>query len=109
MHPTLLHNQLKVADLCRAFGVTRLEVFGSAADGRFDPSRSDYDFVARFELRPEASMARRFIGFSEALEHLLGRPVDLMTDHDVANPYLRAAIDATRTTVYAEPAAEALV
>jgi hypothetical protein len=109
MNTTLIQNQAKVADVCRAFGVTRLDVFGSAADGRFDPTRSDYDFVARFAPSPEASMARRFIGFSEALEELLGRPVDLMTDHEVANPYLRAAIDATRTNVYAEPVAEAFV
>lgn len=109
MHDDLTARLPQVAALCRAHGVSRLEVFGSAADGRFDPTRSDYDFVARFAPRPAESMARRYLGFTQALEDLLGRPVDLMTDHEIANPYLRAAVEATRVTVYAEPAAEALV
>ena len=49
------------------------------------------------------------LGFNEALEQLLERPVDLMTDHRIENPFLRAAVNASRKTVYAEPPAEALV
>jgi predicted nucleotidyltransferase len=109
MHTDLLRHQAEIAQMCRLYGVRQLEVFGSAADGRFDAARSDYDFVARFAPDAGASMARRFLAFTEALEALLGRPVDLMTDHAIANPYLRAAVDATRVTVYVEPAAEALV
>ena len=30
--------------LCRRFGVRRLDLFGSAATGRFDPALSDLDF-----------------------------------------------------------------
>lgn len=41
-----------IAELCRRFGVRRLDLFGSAAMGRFDPQRSDLDFLVEFE--PEA-------------------------------------------------------
>ena len=88
-------------------GVVALDVFGSAADGRFDPSRSDYDFIVRFGPREGDSLARRYIAFSEALESLLGRHVDVMTDHPIANPYLRAAVEATRRALYVEPTAQA--
>ena len=102
MEPTLVTRQAEIAALCRQFGVSRLEVFGSASVGGFDPATSDYDFIARFASRPEVSMARRFLGFSDALEALLGRKVDLMTDRLIANPYLRAAVDSSRKMVYAE-------
>ncbi len=98
-----------VTALCRAHGVSRLEVFGSAADGRFVPGRSDYDFIARFDARGEPSLGRRFVAFAEALEGLLGRPVDLMTDHPIENPYLRRAIDASRQLVFSDEAAETSV
>jgi predicted nucleotidyltransferase len=109
MEPALVNKQAEVAALCRQFGVSRLEVFGSAAVGGFDPASSDYDFIASFSARSGVSMARRFLGFSDALETLLGRKVDLMTDRPIENPYLRAAVDASRRTVYAESPSEAPV
>ena len=109
MESQLAQRQPDVAALCRRFGVSRLEVFGSAAVGEFDPASSDYDFIARFAAQPGVSMARRFLIFGEALELLLGRKVDLMTDRPIDNPYLRAAIDATRLTIYAESPSEAFV
>jgi predicted nucleotidyltransferase len=39
----------RVADVCKRFGVRRLDVFGSAADGSFDPATSDIDFLVEFE------------------------------------------------------------
>ena len=96
-----------IARLCQAHGVLVLEVFGSAADGRFDTARSDYDLIARFAPDTSQSLGRRFVAFSEALEALLGRPVDLMTDHPIENPYLSAAVSATRRLVYAQPSAKA--
>lgn len=107
IEPQLASQHNAIAALCHAHGVLALEVFGSAADGRFDAARSDYDLIARFAPDASQSLARRFVAFSEALEALLGRPVDLMTDHPIENPYLRAAVSATRRLVYAQPTAEA--
>ena len=109
MESKLAQKLADVAALCRRFGVARLEVFGSASASGFDPLSSDYDFIARFVPQSGVSMARRFLGLSDALEALLERRVDLMTDRPIENPYLRAAVDATRTTVYDESSSEALV
>ena len=109
MQAKLVNQYAAIAALCRRFGVSRLEVFGTASTGEFDPASSDYDLIARFSAQPGVSMARRFLGFSDALEALLERKVDLMTDHPIANPYLRAAVNASRTMVYAETPSEALV
>lgn len=104
--PLLAHHDQIVA-LCRRYGVERLEVFGSAADGRFDPARSDFDVIARMAPDPKASLARRYLGFIDAIEALLGRPVDVLSDGPIENPYLRHAVNAPRRTLHAEPAAHA--
>ncbi len=110
LEPGLAARRSALAALCREHGVATLDVFGSAADGRFDPQRSDYDFIARFV--PDAagpSLGRRFVDFAEALEALLGRRVDLMTDHAIENPYLRRAIEASRVRLFDDATAEASV
>jgi len=58
----LIDHHDEIVKLCRAYGVERLEVFGSAADGRFDPARSDFDFIVRLAPLPGSSLARRYLG-----------------------------------------------
>lgn len=98
----------EVDRLCHVHGVSALEVFGSASDGTFDAKTSDYDFIVRFAPRPAESLARRWVAFSEDLELLLGRPIELISDQPVANPYLQRAIDSSRQTLYVEQTAQAL-
>lgn len=78
----------ELQDLCRRFRVRRLEVFGSAARGDFDPARSDIDFLVEFAA--EADDLARFVDFKEALEILLARRVD---------PVDRKAIEASRNYI----------
>ena len=40
-----------IAELCRRYGVQRLDVFGSAVSGRFDPKTSDLDFLVTLTNR----------------------------------------------------------
>ena len=95
--------------LCREFGVERLEVFGSAASERFDARHSDVDLIVKFAARPsQCSLAERYVALCEALEALLHRPVDMMTDHPIENPYLNRSIVQTRRTIYESSAAQAL-
>jgi predicted nucleotidyltransferase len=37
-----------IAHVCRAHGVSRLQVFGSATSERFDSENSDVDFLVEF-------------------------------------------------------------
>lgn len=89
-----------IAALCRQFGVLRLDVFGSAAKGTFDPATSDLDFVASFADRDVPGYATRYLRFAEGLEDLLERPVDLITEQGIKNPYFREEVDDTRRSVY---------
>ena len=87
--------------LCRRFHVRRLDLFGSAARGDFDPERSDIDFLVEFDrVHPEALSLNTYFGLKEALEALLGRPVDLVEPGAMPNPYLKASIEGSREPVF---------
>lgn len=81
----------ELAELCRRFHVRRLDVFGSAARGDFDPARSDLDFLVEFESLQPGAYVDAFFGLKEELEELFARPVDLLTRKGVeASPnYIR--------------------
>jgi len=89
--------------LCDRFGVRRLDLFGSAATGRFDPARSDLDFLVEFEPMPPGPYAKACRGLREGLERLFGRSIDLLTEPALVNPYLRRQIESEKRTLYPAP------
>ena len=96
--PPLLAEHLEpLRELCRRYGVERLEVFGSAAKGTFDPASSDLDFIARFRDRGDPDYGDRFCDFADAAEKLFNRRVDLLTEKMIRNPYFKADLEASRT------------
>ncbi len=79
MHADIAEKREELIALCRRYDVARLAVFGSAARGTgFDPTRSDADFLIEFKPGSALPPLERFLGLAEALERLLGRPVDLV-------------------------------
>ena len=101
MHLAIETHRAEIEGLCRAFAVTRLELYGSAARGDdFDIERSDADFLVEFGPT-DTPPFQRFFGFRAALAEVLGRPVDLTSIGAVRNPHLKTAIDRDRTHVFA--------
>jgi len=91
----------EIEALCRRHGVCRLEVFGSAADGTFDPRSSDIDFLVEFGTLAPGTRADAYFGLLEDLERLLGRHVDLVMTRAVRNPYFLERIESSRVVLYA--------
>lgn len=91
----------EIHELCRRFGVRRLDLFGSAARGDFDPARSDLDFLYEFEDKAPGGYADAFFGLKVSLELLFGRPVDLVAESAIRNPYFRASVKQSRAPLYA--------
>jgi predicted nucleotidyltransferase len=92
-----------IAELCRRFGVRRLDLFGSAATGRFDPAKSDLDFLVAFEEMPPGKYAKAYFGLREGLETLFQRRADVLTEGSIENPYLRRSIEAERRPLFPTP------
>ena len=91
MHAVVSSRLDALAELCRQFHVRRLEVFGSAARGDdFDPARSDADFLVEFESDVKLDITT-LLDVQEALEQVIGRPVDLVERQAVeeSGNYLR--------------------
>jgi predicted nucleotidyltransferase len=76
-------------------------LFGSAARGDFDPESSDLDFLVELEALSPARYASAYFALKEGLEKLFGRPVDLVTESGLANPYFRQRVQAERRNLYA--------
>jgi predicted nucleotidyltransferase len=101
IHADIAEKRQELIALCRRYDVARLEVFGSAARGTdFDPTRSDADFLVEFRAGSTLSPLEQFFGLTEALEELLGRPVDLVEPSALKNPFIRAAVNRSREIVY---------
>jgi len=87
--------------VCRKFGVLRLDLFGSAADGSFDPRRSDLDFLVEFGPPRGTNAFHQFFGFQFALEELFGRKIDLVDTTAMRNPYFIESVNRSRRPLYA--------
>ena len=82
--------------LASEYGVKRIGLFGSYAKGT-PTEASDIDIVVEFE-RP---IGFRFIEFTEYLESLLGKRVDVLTDAGIQGIRIaRVAQDIKESIVY---------
>lgn len=90
-----------IEEICRRFGVERLEAFGSALSDEFHPERSDLDFLVRFppdyDFGPWMS---QFQQFEEELTALLQRRVDLVMESALRDPWFRREANKTRRVIY---------
>ena len=101
MHQLLEQNRDALVSLCRKHQVRRLDAFGSVVEGGFDPSTSDLDFLVELEDESPEAYAAAFFGLLEDLQALFARPVDLVTDSSITNPYFRESVERSRTLLYA--------
>src|SRR5271157_4792873 len=90
--PSIEEHRTELVQLCRRYNVLRLSLFGSAARDDFNAERSDYDFLVDFEALPPGRYADAYFGLLEALERLLGRPVDLVVASAIKNPFFRQSV-----------------
>lgn len=91
----------EVEALCRRYGVLRLDLFGSAATGQDRFGESDLDFLVEFVPLEPGKYAGAYFGLLESLQDLFGRPVDLVVDSSIKNPYFREAVERSKALLYA--------
>lgn len=90
-----------IAELCRRYGVRRLDLFGSAVGEDFDTSSSDLDFMVEFAETGPKGAADRYFGLQDELQQVLGRPVDLVMRAAIRNPYFLQAAQSRQLNLYA--------
>jgi len=87
--------------LCHEHGVERLALFGSAVTGGFRANSSDLDFLVEFRPPLASGYADRYFGLLEGLQNIFRRPVDLVVESAIRNPYFREAVDRNKALLYA--------
>jgi uncharacterized protein len=99
MHHIVSDNIIKIRDLCAVHKVATLFAFGSVCTDKFGDS-SDIDLLISFKDIEPGEYADNFFDIADKLEDLFNRPVDLITDKSLSNPYLINSINKTRVHLY---------
>jgi hypothetical protein len=94
-------HHLQIESLCQRYHVKRLELFGSAVRGNFNPTTSDLDFFVEFEALGWKGSSNRYFGLLHGLEDLFNSHVDLIELTAVKNPHFIKAATQHRQLLYA--------
>jgi predicted nucleotidyltransferase len=97
--PRLSVSRERIADFCRRWKVAELSFFGSVMREDFR-SDSDVDVLVTFIQDADWSLFD-LVTMQDELATLLGRPVDLVEEAALRNPYRRSAINRSKHVLYA--------
>lgn len=87
--------------LCQQNKVKSLYVFGSVLTDRFTET-SDIDLVVDIDSNDPFEYADNYFNLKFALQDLLKRPIDLLENKAIKNPFIRNTIDSSKFLIYAK-------
>jgi len=88
-----------LSTLCRKHHVRTLYAFGSVLTERFS-NNSDVDMIVAFNDIPVEEYADNYFDLKFSLQDIFNRPVDLLEEQAVRNPYLKKNIDRCKQLIY---------
>lgn len=88
-----------IRKLCLDYGVNELYAFGSVLTHEFD-NESDVDLVVDFDPIETALYADNYYDFKFSLQDILKRPIDLLEEKAIQNPYFRQNLNQQRQLIY---------
>lgn len=93
----LIFDHQALADFCRARGIRKLSLFGSALRDDFRPGESDLDVLAEFEPGALRGVGLDFFSYGSDLEKILGGKVDFCSK---LNKYIKPFVDKESLPLY---------
>ena len=87
----------RIQQICIDLSLQRLDLIGSAARDDFTGG-SDIDVLVRFG--GDKRLFDRYFDLKERLESVFERPVDVIEERAVKNPYFKKAVEKDRITIY---------
>lgn len=91
----------QIKEACSLNQVKRLFAFGSVTRDELN-NNSDIDLVVEFNDSDPISYTDHYFDLKEKLQQLLKRPIDLLEEKAIRNPFLRIEIDKTKVLIYGE-------
>jgi len=92
-------HHVDIQRLCIEYNVCQLYAFGSVLTQQFKES-SDVDLIVNFDIIKISDYAGNYYRLKFALEHVFERPVDLLEETALKNPYFIRSITEHRQLVY---------
>ena len=99
MQKLITDNMDKIKTLCLMHNVRSLFAFGSVCTDEFN-DKSDIDLLISFMPMDYGDYADTYFVLADKFENLFKRPVDLVTDKSLSNPYFIDSINRTKTLIY---------
>lgn len=100
MQQIIMEHAVEIQRLCERYGVEKLYVFGSVVGESFH-AHSDVDILVSFMDSTAEVYSENYFQLHYALEALLGRKIDLLTENALRNPYFIQSINASKKLLYA--------
>ena len=88
-----------ISQLCSSHKVSQLYAFGSVLTNNFT-NESDIDLLVNFEPIDVSQYADNYFDFKFSLQKVLNRPIDLLEEKAIKNPYFRQSINQKRQLIY---------
>jgi len=89
----------ELQELCTRYFVSKLYVFGSVSTDNVKDT-SDVDLLVDFKGISLEKYADNYFDLKFSLEDLFKRPVDLLEEKALNNPYVIKSIDRTKKLIY---------
>lgn len=89
----------EILRLCKTHNVKSLYVFGSILTTKFN-AQSDIDLVVDFNSIDLLDYADNYFDFKFSLEDVLKRPIDLLEEKAIKNPYFKKQLNNQKELVY---------
>jgi uncharacterized protein len=88
-----------ISKLCATYNVKALYAFGSVLTEQFNAD-SDVDLVVDFQPLDVLDYADNYFDLKFSLEDILKRPIDLLEEKAIKNPYFRQKLNNQRQLIY---------
>lgn len=85
--------------LCTLHNVKSLYAFGSVVSDQMT-EKSDIDFLVDFNTADIKNYADNYFDFKFSLQEILKRPIDLIEEKAIKNPYFKQVVNSQRKLVY---------
>ncbi|KUO65441.1 MAG: nucleotidyltransferase family protein [Lutibacter sp.] len=89
----------EIIQLCKEHKVKSLYAFGSVLTDKFN-DESDIDLIVDFVNMEVEDYADNYFDFKFSLQDILKRPIDLLEEQSIKNPYFRKAVNQKKQLVY---------
>ena len=99
MEAIISDNIDRIKSICTVHNVKALFAFGSVVTNHFSDN-SDIDLLISFKPMESGDYADNYFEIADKFEEVFNRPVDLVTEKSLKNPYFINSINKTKTLLY---------